>query len=136
MYRQANAFYAVPAFVLGIIVGPVAANLINVADWDHDGVYHEIHEIAYVCPPRLSLSPSRMLTTTCTTESNTHRHRNPTNQSRLRTSETIPETARGRNDNLPFTGHDDHVALHNWVYHARRAQDFMGMLSTFQQKRE
>ncbi|KUL90879.1 hypothetical protein ZTR_00942 [Talaromyces verruculosus] len=38
---------ALPAFVLGIIAGPVAANLINVADWDHDGVYHEIHEIAY-----------------------------------------------------------------------------------------
>lgn len=48
---QVNAFYAVPAFVLGIIVGPVAANLINVADWDHDGVYHEIHELAYVRHP-------------------------------------------------------------------------------------
>jgi hypothetical protein len=77
-----------------------------------------------------------MLTTTCTTEFNTHRHRNPTNQSRLRTSETIPETARGRNDHLPFTSHDDHVALHNWVHHVSRAQDIMGTLSTFQQKRE
>ncbi|EEA28262.1 plasma membrane antiporter, putative [Talaromyces marneffei ATCC 18224] len=38
---------ALPAFMLGIIAGPVAANLINVADWDHVGVYHDIHEIAY-----------------------------------------------------------------------------------------
>ncbi|OKL56191.1 hypothetical protein UA08_08441 [Talaromyces atroroseus] len=38
---------ALPALVLGTIVSPVAANLINVSDWDHNGVFHDTHEIAY-----------------------------------------------------------------------------------------
>lgn len=46
----------VPALVLGIIVSPVAGKMVNVADWDHDGIYHDSHELAYVGLPDLPTS--------------------------------------------------------------------------------
>lgn len=119
--------------MLGIIVGPVATDLVNVSDWDHTGVYHEIHEIAFVCPPGLLLSPSCQLTTYMI-ESDSHRHRNPTSQSGLRTTQKISETACGRNDHLPFTGHDYDVALYDRLYHVGRTQNFMGKPSLCRQE--
>jgi hypothetical protein len=112
------------------MAGPVAANLINVADWDHDGVYHEIHEIAYVYISSKAIIVSESHANHNLIEFNTHYHRNPTSQSRLRTPQTIPETARSRNDHMPITSHDNHVALHDRVYYVGRTEDFMGMLIT------
>lgn len=66
-----------------------------------------------------------------TAESYTRHHRYSTSQSRLRTPQTIPETACGRNDHLPPTSHDYNVALHDGVYHAGRTQDYMGKLSSY-----
>lgn len=100
-------WYSVPSFIVGAIIGPFGAKLINVSQWggDTDNASGEIGDIAYVS--RFAAKQNTKLIILGTNSvGDWHRY----GQSRLRATETIHSASSGRTHHLPTAIDDNSVA--------------------------
>jgi hypothetical protein len=114
---------SVPAFMLGILLGPFAGKIIDVSKWGGEGIQLSTHEIAFVClfdAVRYAMGLDRLTLV----GSDSPRHRNPASQSRLRASKAVSETTGEGDDDMPVASHGCHVALHYSVHQAAGAKDY------------
>ena len=106
-----------PAVIVGIALGPVAASFLNVNRWI-DFVGEHRNAITLVCSTIVSLA--RAIADYLGHMSSCHWR--TAGYCRLPTTGQIPATAVGRNAALAAPHHDNHVAMHHGVHHACGAQ--------------